>query len=324
MISSKDGHRIMNVFNWHKSHWQETNNYLEEAIENFNSLVDEKESPSVHTVRYSLPLDYNINKNLRDNVVFSDISRSEQVKDLKLMHVKLESEIREGSYIWWNNNAWVVLNEESNAVPSHRTYSIQKCGIDINLSYDTDIYTYPVAITNLTLYSDGLKELVNLSVSSAKYSIQIAENDVTNLVNIGTRFIIRGRAFEVSLIDDFTIKNVRTFTVCETVTNSLDDIEEDVAYNEEFEYEDCANPNTEISGKDKILLGETTEYILRYAKVWEMDENDALEMISWEKGKCKIKCKSNSEYIGTKVKLRALTNTNRVLDEIEITVRGLF
>jgi hypothetical protein len=314
----------MSIWQWHKSHWQETDTYLDEAIENFNSLIDEKESPSVHTVRYSLPLDYDINKDLKDNVLFSDISRGEQVKDLKLMHVKLESKIREGSMIWWNNNAWIVLNEENNAVLSHRTYSIQKCGININLAYDDDVYSYPVAITNLTLYSDGLKELVNLSVSSAKYSIQIVENEVTNLVNVGTRFIIRGRAFEVSLIDDFTIKNVRTFTVCETVANSLDDMEEDIAYNDEFKYEEDINPNIEIKGKNKILLGETTEYILRNAKVWEIDDNDALEIISWEIGKCKIKCKSESEYVGTKVKLRALTNTNRILDEIEITVRGLF
>ena len=64
---------MANIYNFYKSHWQETNNYLDEAVENFNSLVDEKESSSVHTVRYSFPLDYDINKDLRDNVLISDI-----------------------------------------------------------------------------------------------------------------------------------------------------------------------------------------------------------------------------------------------------------
>ena len=50
----------------HRRRWYDGENdgeaYLNQVIENFNELLDGKMNPSVHTVRYSLPLDYNINK----------------------------------------------------------------------------------------------------------------------------------------------------------------------------------------------------------------------------------------------------------------------
>ncbi len=172
----------MNIFQWHQTHWQD-NGYLDEATENFNDLVDNKLSPSVHTVDYSMPLEYILNK-YQDNVLMSDISRQENIEDLKLLHTKLDSNIKSGSYVWWNNYPWVVLNEESNAVLSHRSYLMKKCGIELNINHEGTLYTYPVGIENLTLYADGKKELVNLTVSSAKYSIQIAENEITNTIDV--------------------------------------------------------------------------------------------------------------------------------------------
>lgn len=313
----------MSIFKWHQSHWQD-DGYLNEAVENFNDLINNKLSPSVHTVDFIQPLDYDMNNKQQDNILVSDISRGEQVKDLKLMHTKLDSLINSGSYIWWNNFPWIVLNEENNSVLSHRTYSIQKCGIEINIQYDGNYYTYPVAITNLTLYADGLKELVNLSVSSAKYSIQIAENEITNTIEVGTRFIIRGRAFEVSLIDDFTTLNVRTLTVCETVINSKDDIENDIAYNDNSEKKEEVNNNFKIVGSNVILMGDTVEYTLPSARRWEMDNNNALVFVVNEEGKCKIKCKSDSNSVGKEVKLRAINNMSATIDEITIQIRGLF
>lgn len=316
------------IINRHKARWcegcTEADSALNDAIENFNDLVDNRLSPSVHSIEFSIPLDYDIQNKQKDNVLISDISRGEQIKDLKLMHVKLDSKIDAGSYVWWNNFPWIVLNEENNAVQSHKTYSIQKCGIEVNIQYDGNYYTYPVAITNLTLYADGSKELVNLTLSSAKYSIQIAENEVTNTLDVGSRFIIRGRAFEVSLVDDFTTLNVRTLTVCETVANSLDDLENDVAYNDNSESEDIFNPNIMISGNDVILIGDTVEYTLPNAKEWLLEGYKGIELITNEEGRCVIKCTSDSGLIGKIINLQALNEYERAIDTKEIRIGGLF
>ncbi len=316
------------VINRHKRRWYEgesqSDESLNQAIENFNSLVDNFEAPSVHKIQYTLPLNYRTDIQFDENVVISDASRYEQIKDLKLMHVKLTSEINSGSLIYWHNDWWLVSNEEHNSVVSHRTYIITRCGISINIKYNGVVYNYPIAINNLTMYSDGSKELVNLTISSAKYSIQIVENEITNSIDVGTRFLIRERAFEVSLIDDFTVDNIRTFTVCETVLNSLDDVENNVAHNSNSDLEDVNNPNLKISGEDIILLGDTVEYVLYGTNAWELEYNNMLVIVSNNPGKCKVKCNVDTDYIGKTVKLMACDRNGNIIDTKNITIGGLF
>ena len=319
---------MANIYGWYKNHWSnngstENEEYLNEAIENFNSLVDNLETPSCHSVEYTLPLNYDMINKLETNVLISDISRQEQIKDLKLLHTKLDSKIESGSYIYWNDEVWLVSNEENNAVQSHKTFVIQKCGITVNIQFDGSYYTYPITISNLTIYSDGVRDLVNMDLSSAKYSVQIAENEITNTIDVDTRFIIRGRAFTTTIVDDFTTKNVRTLTLLETVVNSLDDLENDIAWNENSVIEDAENPNVKIVGDDFIYIGGTAEYKCTDISKWELERTDKVTIVSSEVGKCKIKCASNSSNIGEKIILYATDNRGNMKEKI-IYIRGMF
>lgn len=297
---------------------------LNQSIEGFNELVDNMLAPTVHRVRCSQPLNNDIDILGVENVVISDLTRNEAVKDEKLLHTKLESIIDSGSYVWWCNERWIVLSEEHNAVLSHRTFMIRKCEIDANILINGKKYAYPVYAYNMTLYSDGLKELVNLSVSSAKYSIMIAENEITNTLDVGSRFIIRGRAFEVSLIDDFTVKNVRTLTICETVINSKDDLENDVAYNDNSEQQNNT-ADLKIQGSDIILLGDTLEYTLLGSSSWDLRYGTkGVKVISSNAGKCSIKCEADSNLIGATIILDAYDYGGNVIDSKEIRIRGMF
>lgn len=299
---------------------------LNQAIENFNELVDNMLAPTVHRVQYTQPLNYLLNHKSDDNVVISDVTRQEQIQDVKLLHVKLISKIDSGSLIYWNDECWVVLNEEHNAVRSHRTYSIARCAINVNIQYENTFYSYPVAVRNLTIYADGMKELVNLTVSSAKYSIQIVENEITNLIKEGTRFIIRDKAFEVSVIDDFTMKNIRTATICEVPINSLDDIENGIAYNEDLVSADDDAHGYGIIGSDMIYVGSTNEYKFTGSNAWDLNLEDykMVEFVSNGIGKCEIKCKSDSKYIGKTIELKAYNRNGDIIGRKTITIGGMF
>ena len=129
----------------------------------------------------------------------------------------------------------------------------------------------------------------------------------------------------VSLIDDFTVENVRTITICETVSSTRDDIENDIAYNENSDTEDIINPNLEITGNKVILLGDTLEYKLPIANSWELEYGqNALTFVSIERGKCVVKCSSDSKYIGDVVTLTAIDRIGNTIDEIEIRIGGMF
>ena len=321
---------MTNPYDRHKRRWlvkggTESEEYLNQAIDNFNSLVDNMEAPTVHKVKHTVPLDDDIIINLlEENVLISDFNQMESIMDKKAIHVKLDSKISCGSLVFWDNTSWLVTNEEHKAVLSNKTYTMLRCPIDINIVYDGIRYTYPVYISNLTLYSDGKKELVNLDVSSAKYSIYIIENNVTKTIDVNTRFVIKGRVYEVSLIDDFTIDNVRILTVCETVANSMDDLENNIAYNDNSDISDVKNPSGKINGNDTILIGDTVEYSCIYASAWELEDNIYLSIVSQKPGKCIIKCKSDINFIGKKVKLQAIDYGGNIINEKEITIGGIF
>ncbi len=312
----------------HKRRWNSGNSdseyYLNEAINNFNELVDNKLSPSVHTVEYTIPLDYDIENKFRENILISDLNRFEQIKDQKLLHVKLDSNIDSGSLIFWNNEKWIVTNEENNSVQSHRTFGMQKCAIDINVQFDGSYYVYPVTISNLTLYSDGIKDLLHMDLSSVKYGIQIVENEITNSIDVETRFIIKGRVFSVTSIDKFTTKNVLHLIVTEDVSNSLDDLEHDMAWNDDFDLEDIDNPNIKIVGDDFIYIGGTAEYLFYNITRWELERTESAKIVLSEKGKCKIKCEADSNFIGEKIILYACDNGGNIIKEKEIIIKGFF
>lgn len=315
------------VINRHKRRWCEGETHADEslndAINGFNELVDNLMTPSCHRVQYTLPLDYDIENKLETNVLISDFTRQEQILDLKLLHTKLNSQIDSGSYVYWNNECWIVSNEEHNSVHSHRTFAIIRCPILINILFNGSYYTYPVTTRNLTIYSDGIRDLVNMDISSAKYSMQIAENEITNTIDIDTRFIIRGRAFTTTIIDDITVKNVRTLTILETVANSLDDLENDMAWNKNSDLEDVENPSLKIVGDDFIYIGGTAEYECIGISKWDLERTEMAKIVSSEKGKCKIKCLSNGSYVGEKIILYATDDRGNMKEKI-IYIRGMF
>ena len=168
------------------------------------------------------------------------------------------------------------------------------------------------------------KELVNLDVSSAKYSVYLIENEITKTVDVNTRFVIKGRVYEVSLIDDFTIDNVRILTICETVANSLDDLENDIAYNKNSDILETENPIGKIKGADIILIGDTVEYTYVSASAWDLAYNDCLILVSQSPGKCIVKCNSDSNLIGKKAKLQAFDYGGNIIAEKEITIGSVF
>ena len=348
------------VINRHKRRWCEGETHADEslndAINGFNELVDNLMTPSCHRVQYTLPLDHesfyakpidglvdkgtvgvsvvcsdldeentelSIKSGLETNVLISDFSRQEQIKDLKLLHTKLNSQIDSGSYIYWDNEFWIVSNEEHNSVHSHRTFAIEKCTTSVCIRINGNKYIYPVATRNLTIYSDGIRDLVNMDISSAKYSVQIAENEITNTIDVDTRFIIRGRAFATTIVDDITVKNVRTLTILETVANSLDDLENDIAWNKNSDVEKNENPSLKIVGDDFIYIGGTAEYEFVGISRWELERTERAKIISSEVGKCKIKCVSDSSFIGDKIILYATDSRGNMWEKV-ITIKGMF
>ena len=85
------------------------------------------------------------------------------------------------------------------------------------------------------------------------------------------------------------------------------------------------NPNLDIIGNDVIYLGDTLEYTLQTASSWDFElGNKALTFVSSKAGKCKVKCSSDSKFIGEVVKLIAYDYGGNIIDKKEIRIGGMF
>lgn len=308
----------------HKRRWfdgnSEKDSSLNEAIENFNSIVDNLENPTVHTIEYTLPKEIDvINNRLTTNVIISDVTRNNDTLDKKLLHTKLETNLNSGSYIFWSGEIYIVSNEENNAVESHRTYMISRCSNYINIKYKGKVYYYPIAISNLTLYGDGLAENVDITTLDGKRSIMISNNPITENIDINHRMIISKKTvFRVSMIDDFTNEGLYSMTLIQTVFNSKDDRENKIAYNDNFSDEITER----ILGDDYIFLGSETVYSCSGATNWSVTSDyDYVELIDLGE-QCKVKCKDDSNFIGETFELSTIANGHTV--KKEIMIRGLF
>lgn len=294
---------------------------LDEGINNFNNLIDNMLAPTVYNIERTERNETNIEYLINDRILVSDVSRTDNdTFDKKLFSFKLDSSVACGCYVKWSNEWWLLCNEENNSFQTHKTYVAQKCNVIINLEYDDGVYSYPTVVSNLTLYSDGLAENVNMTLQDSKRKFSIAKNEITeNRLTIGTRIMMnRSTIFRVTLVDDFTTEGVYEVTILQDIFNDRDDIEGNIAWNEVYKEEEIDLP-FDIVGDDVIYLGDTAEYCCLGATSWNIISVDNCLSIEYENEKCSITCSSDNKYANTSA---TLIVNGKIRKNIEI--RGVF
>ena len=289
------------IINRHKRRWHEGDSEgsvsLNESIEDFENIINNRENPTVHKVEYTQPFEIDMNNKLTTNIIVSDVTRNDgDAQDSKLIHTSLKSQLNSGSYVWWSNEVWLVANEEKNSVEAYRTYIMKRCSNKINIKLKGIVYTYPIVIDNLTLYGDGIAEGVNITTQDGKRSVMIINNAITSNLDIMSRIMIGKKTiFKVSMIDDFTNEGTYSMTLVQIQFNSKDDRENIIAYNEFSEVKPI-----DIVGNDYIYLGSTNIYTCNNSGNWNCNIGD-LKIL--EDGSCELKCPTDANYIGKVITL---------------------
>lgn len=218
---------------------------------------------------------------------------------------------------------WLVANEDANSVQSHKTFVIQRCSTLISFKHENNIYKIPVAIKSLTMYSDGLKEHVNLTIPDGKRQLLMGMNPLTQKIRLMFRIMInKNTVFKTTHMDDFSNENVLTISIQQDRFIPLDDIENNIAHNDE-ETEEI--PIGEIEGSEYIYLGSTEEYTFNQEVLWTISSIDnCLNIISTDNGVCIVESTSNLKYIGNVGILTVLNLDGNILATKNIIIKGMF
>ena len=305
-----------------------------EVRENFNEMVDNMLVPSVHEVPYVHRS--NVGKSVNDeliHVLVEDTSKNDQkTNDEKNFNFKWDMDVNSGDMIFWDNIWWVMYHQERKAVQSHKQFVAKKCNFTYKFINKGEEFIIPMLITNLTLYSDGLADKVYMSNEEGKRRLTFTNNEHTKDLTTGTKVMVSDRVFEITHIDDFSRPGVKDCILSQIFRNSLDDVENNLAYNE------MSKPDeTGIIGEDVIYLGSHEVFETKLPRVdgsftWSVQSTDnCVKIDSQYKGgedKCRLICTDDIDYIGTKVILTLLyRKTGEGLSTTytkEIIIKGLF
>ena len=206
-----------------------------ELRENFNEMVDEKLVPTVHTVKYVSREKVGIDlEGININVNLEDTSENDQKSnDEKFVHFKYDLDVKSGDQIYWHDTWWILYHEERKTILASKTFTCKRCNFNYNIEINNVRYNFPVLLTNLTLYSDGMADQTYMSNQDGSRRITISDNEHSEFVRIGTRIMVsKNTVYEVCHIDDFSRHGVKDCMLKQVFISSKDDRDNLVAWNE--------------------------------------------------------------------------------------------
>lgn len=306
-----------------------------ELRENFNEMVDEKLVPTVHTVKYVSREKVGIDlEGININVNLEDTSENDQKSnDEKFVHFKYDLDVKSGDQIYWHDTWWILYHEERKTILASKTFTCKRCNFNYNIEINNVKYNFPVLLTNLTLYSDGMADQTYMSNQDGSRRITISDNEHSKFVRIGTRIMAsKDTVYEVCHIDDFSRHGVKDCMLKQVFISSKDDRDNLVAWNE-FNNDNIEEENM-ILGENVIRLGANEIYTFttsvkdcRPEWIVEAEDNcveiDTTYDNSQDCRKIRLKCKPDVKYLGTIVKITVIIDSGKSSTK-EIRIGGMF
>lgn len=293
---------------------------------NFEYMLKHKTVPTVHSVIVSLndeKSDVMIEKLVDCEI--SNVTRNDQDKyDEKYVKFAMNEDITYGSYVKWKSANWLILFEENNPFEIYQTFTMRRCNNVFNFKYKGQLYQIPQVVKNLTLYSDGLDDEVYISKPDAQRQIMMADNELTAKIKVGTRVMLTNTTvYNITHIDDFSHPGVRTMICKETTLHSLDDLENNIAYNDESEIPNIPGEEVEIIGENKIYLCDFITYStnIKGNYIWKIT-NNVVKIIHQDSNTCDIECDDNMKNINKTFELELYEDNIKITGK-KITVRGM-
>lgn len=309
--------------------------YKKKVLNNTNTLRDKetlelqwyfenvtlKTMPSVSHIQITDPDEYTITKTTKYcDVILEDITNNDKkALDEKNMYTKISENIDVGCYLFFDNCFWLVIFKEHKTINDKKHFIVRRCNQFVNYSYKGKVYKIPVSIENLTMYSDGLADGVNITTEDAKRQIWYGNNPITRLLTVGTRVMLtHNTVFRITHINDFEFVGNETGSdgiikalVLQTGVLKEDDLKNNIAYNEE-ESLILDNPQgNEIIGSDTIYIGSYQDYKINKNQILFTLESSPYAVVErLSENTCRVKIDNNSKYIGKNIILVARDEKN--------------
>lgn len=220
---------------------------------------------------------------------------------------------------------WMINDQEFLGVNSHKRFMIRPCNSSIKIKANNVVYELPCHLTNKTLYTPGVKSEENLMYSDVVINgVMSMTEEGANLIKEDIRYIIvtngYRKVYKITSIDSLR-KGLVTFRSSASKVMEEDDLENNIAYNEQ--YFNLETPNdVELIGNDTLI--DECKYSIEpntdnHGYKFEVDKLDVVDLIECEGHKtCILSSKNKQEWI----KLTAICEVSGRKFEKYIFVKG--
>ena len=299
-----------------------------------------RESPSAKRLKATLPGEINIleNTNEIDCIVLNISDNDIKAFDQKYLLTRKDENFDIGCYVEFDGAYWLAAFKEHRTLDTHKKFTLYKCNNIWKYKKNGVVYEFPIYVQNLSLYSDGLADNKYTSQEDGKLSIYYGENPITKSVHINTRIMIGNRlTFRMTNINDYEFRSnhngqcaIKSMLLQTTIVDK-DDLENNIAWNEESEVKEVDTSTPKIVGDKKAMLGSKKVYKCSKdveGKSWEIECSPELrEVIVFETTDdgdkhCEIKFPTSVKFVGESVILKLFVN-DTLKDTLEIVIKSI-
>ena len=298
------------------------------------------ESPSAKRLKATLPGEIDVlgNTNEIDCIILNISDNDIKAFDQKYLLVRKDENFDIGCYVEFDGAYWLATFKEHRTLDTHKKFTLYKCNNIWNYKKHGIVYRFPVYVQNLSLSSDGLADNKYTSQEDGKVSIYYGENPITKGININTRIMIGNRlVFRITNINDYEFRSnhngqcaIKSMLLQTTLVDK-DNLQENIAWNEESEIKEIDTDIPKIVGDKKAMLGSKKVYKCSKdveGKSWEIECSPELrEVIVFEttddgNKHCEIKFPTSVKFVGESVILKLFVN-DALKDTLEIVIKSI-
>ena len=299
-----------------------------------------KESPTSKRLKATLPREIDVlgNTNEIDCIVLDVTNNDIKAFDQKYILTRKDENFDIGCYVEFDGAYWLAGYKEHRTLDTHKKFTLYKCNNIWNYNKNGIVYKFPIYVQNLSLYSDGLADNKYTSQEDGKVSIMYGENPITKSIHIDTRIMIGNRlTFRITNINDYEFRSnhegqcaIKSMLLQTTLIDK-DDLENNIAWNEESKIEEIDTNTLNIVGDKKAMLGSKKIYKCSKEvdyKHWEIECSSELrQSIKFETPgggdkHCEIKFPSSVKFVGETVKLKLFVS-NVLVDTLDIVIKSI-
>lgn len=227
---------------------QDYNTGRENAIYRFDVIVNSIDGKDVY-----------INNSITPIRGVIDVKR-QQTADTEMQETVqvYPNQIKRGDYLKFKVNDTDELRDYiiTSKIEKKHGYDegiFKECNHLLKWMYKGELYDTLSLTNNATKYTEGTKAIANSIIEiSARYSSTIPYNDKTKTIQIGTRVIINGVAWEVTQTDFTTDKGLLILTLGKSsIIQGVDDVDNEIANKWEIKH----NYNTTCTSSLSVTKG---------------------------------------------------------------------